>query len=143
MIAQPISYKRLHEALYRSFKDDKDIFKYFDPNVNAQTVEDIVIDIEKKIREYGDNAKMRGIYEKGKLIGYFIIYHDMLVSFSLAVEYRKQSFLSKFFSIIKKELNNQFGCYLWTRNVRAIKWLLKNGMKITHSDKIITKLICL
>lgn len=142
MIAQPISYKRLHEALNIAFKDDKDIYKYFDPNVNVEKVEDIVSDIEKKVKEFGDSVVMKGIYEKGKLVGYFVFLNDLLISFALNVAFRTRSYLRKFFDIIKKEIGHHFVCFLWTRNIRAIKWLLKMGMIEVSTNSLITKLIC-
>lgn len=142
MEVRPLTDYGFRCALIQSFKDDKDIFKYFDPNVNVESVDDIVSDIERKVEEYGENAIKKGIYSKGKLIGYFVIYHELLVSFALSVEYRKRSFLREFFSIIKKTLNNKFACILWTRNKRAIGWLTKMGMHVVHSNDITTQLIC-
>lgn len=139
-----ISYKTLYEAIKISFDNDTPIIKLYDPNKVVNSIDDVTKDIFKKILEYADDNKviLNGVYEKNELIGYFIYRNKLLISFSIAVKYRTTDCLKAFFRLIKSEIKGQFGCMLWSKNLRAIKWLEKNGLKIIHLDPVITQLVC-
>jgi hypothetical protein len=141
MIAKTIEYNELEKAIRVSFKDDKDILTLYDPLVKTETVEDIVSDIVKKIKTHG-KVIIKGVYEKNKLIGFFIRAGGLLVSFGIAVEYRVRRFKNKLWQLIREEFKGIFKCYLWTTNQRAIKFLQKCGMIVTNSDERLTELTC-
>lgn len=132
-----INRKVLQEAIAISFYQDKVAFDMYDPNVKVETLNDIVENILFKIGTYPD-AIFMGIYDKNKLIGYFVYKEKQLISFALAKEYRTRSYLREFFKVIKTTIKGNFMCLLWAKNIRAIKYLMKNKMEIINqNDKII------
>ena len=139
MIIQSITYKQLPEAIKVSFEKDKDIYDLYDPNVKVENIEDIVKDIYKKLGE--NELYYKGVYEKGRLVGYFAYnaQRQILISFALNVEYRQRKYLKEFYSLIKREIG-KFDCYLYMRNIRAINWLKKMGMQAEGFNKMIIKL---
>lgn len=141
MTARDITYDQLKTAIEISFRDDKKIFDFYDPNIKVSSVEDIVKNISEKVATH-QGLNIKGIYHKNELIGYIVYNKVALISFSLSVKFRIRKFLREFYSIIKKELGGKFVCYLFTRNQRAIKWLSKMGMVINYSDYNITQLQC-
>lgn len=143
MMLKAVQYEKLKPSIKVVFEHDKDIFKYYDPTVEVSTIDHIVSDIFRKIGEYEGELKIYSVYEKSELIGYIVARENRLISFGLAVKYRFRKYLNNFFQVIKGMLGKDFYCLLWTRNIRAAKWLLKNGMKETFYDNNIIKLSCL
>jgi hypothetical protein len=144
MTLQNITYSQFREAIRASFSKDEDIKKFYDTNIVVNSVEDIVEDIYKKVFEYNNyDGKLiiKGAYDGEDLIGYVAVFNNLLISFALAVERRKSNG-TEFFELIKKELNSNFFCFLWSINVRATKFLEKHGMKTIFSDNQIIKLQC-
>lgn len=145
MILKEITYNQLRKAIRVSFTSDNDIKSFYDQSVSINSVDDIIEDIYKKILEYNNyDGKLiiKGAYEGEELIGYVVLFNNLLISFALAVEHRKSKG-TEFFELIKKELNSNFFCFLWSINVRARKFLEKHGMKTIFSDNKIIKLQCL
>lgn len=140
-MVRSIEYEHLKPFIKIVFNDDHKIFDYYDPNVNPESVEEIIQDIYKKVGEYPD-ANIYGVYEKNKQIGYIVSKGNRLISFGLAMEYRFRKYLNNYFNVIKGLLGSNFYCLLWTRNIRAAKWLIKYGMKETFYDNNIIKLSC-
>jgi hypothetical protein len=144
MILKEITYNQLKEAIRVSFTSDNDIKSFYDSSVSINSVDDIVEDIYKKVLEYNNyDGKLiiKGAYEGEELIGYVVVFNNLLISFALAVEHRKSKG-TEFFELIKRELNSNFFCFLWSINVRATKFLEKHGMKTIFSDNKIIKLQC-
>jgi hypothetical protein len=139
MIAKEITYSQLDKAIEIAFMEDKHIYSLYDPNVKIETVQDIVWDIPRKIKGF-NNPILRGVYERDELIGYFVYQGKMLISFSMAMKYRTRKYLREFFNLINKELKGEFVCYLWKRNLRAIKWLQKNGLEVFDYMEDVAKL---
>ena|SRR5215469_6446909 len=140
MTKKKINIGELEMAIKISFTGDKKIFDMYDKNVKVENVEEIAIDVIRKIKEY-ENAEYFGVYENGKIIGYFVCEPLKLLSFALEPSFRTRSYLKDFFSIIRKTVHNEFVCLLWSRNIRAVKWLCKNGMKIYETNPQITTLV--
>lgn len=140
MTTKEISYRRLGEAIRVAFTADHDIFKFYDSSAPVKNIDDIVENIILKLSEYGEDVKCKEVYEKSELIGYYVFLDRQLISFSINIAYRKRKYLREFFGLIKKDLDNNFWCALYNRNVRAIKYLIKNQMIITSFDKLITRL---
>jgi hypothetical protein len=128
MIAKPVTYKKIENGIYTAFKDDKDIFNFYDPNVQVSNINDIVNDIRGKALTYGNDVEYREVYCKNELAGYFFFYKKLLISFALNNKFRTRGNLRDFFRLIKTEIGNGFQCFLWSKNTRAVKWLLKNKM---------------
>lgn len=140
MISKPITYDQLKEAVKISFTGDKSIISLYDPNVKVETTDDVQKDILRKLSEFDQLAYM-GIFEKGILVGYYVKRGGLLVSFSISPSMRTRHYLRQFFTLIRKEFQNCFMCFLWNTNQRAIKFLVKMGMQIEGQDDNITRLI--
>lgn len=143
MTSKKISIEKLKEAIEVAFDGDNEIVKLYDPNVEVRNIKDVVNDIYNKIFEIKDLCICKGVYDSQTLIGYYIYSSILLISFSLNVKYRTESNLIDFFDIIKKDLGDEFGCRLWSKNKRAIKWLEKNGMESIEDCNNITQLVYL
>ena len=141
MTTKEITYHQLSQAVRIAFQNDIQIISLYDPNVEINSIEDIVIDIPRKIKTFA-SAVLIGVYEKNELIGYFAYQGRILISFSIAVEYRQRKYLREFFYLINKELKKDFVCYLWKKNGRACKWLQKNGMEAYDFADHIVKFVC-
>ena len=137
MTPKQISYNQLRKAIEVSFNNDNFIFDFYDPNSKVENLTEIVDDILNKINTY-EKPFYFGIYDKEKLIGYFVYKESQLISFALAKEYRVRKYLREFFKIIKNQIKGHFSCVLWAKNTRAIKYLLKHKMEvIKQNDELI------
>tara|TARA_R110000868_G_scaffold180622_3_gene421266 strand:+ start:3714 stop:4160 length:447 start_codon:yes stop_codon:yes gene_type:complete len=141
-----INFEELKIAIKNVFIDDKKILDFYDPSVKIKNIEDIINDISCKIKDYdkyeGDYGYVGLFYEK-VLIGYYFYKEDMLVSFGINVKYRTKKYLDFLFNSIMNKLGNNFVCFLWLKNTRAAKWLIKNKMVIEFkNDKIIKLKLC-
>lgn len=139
MIAKTITYKELGEAIKIAFAEDAKIYELYDPNVIVENVDQISEDIIRKLKTH-NNIILKGIYDKNKLIGFFVRAGGLLVSFSLAVQYRTRKYLNNFWRLIQREFKGIFKCYLWSKNQRAIKFLQKHGAIITNWNDLLTEL---
>ena len=143
MTAKGITLTELKIAIEISFAGDREIVKLYDPNVKVESVKDVTDNIFDKIEKIETGCGIKGVFHREKLIGYFVTYDKILVSFSLAMQYRTRTYLRAFFSLIKDEIGKEIYCRLWTKNTRAIRWLMKNGMIDIHQQDKITHLIYL
>jgi hypothetical protein len=139
MIAKTITFKELDEAIRVAFSEDKKIYELYDPNVVVENVDQISEDIIKKLKTHS-GIVLKGVYEKNRLIGFFVRAGGLLVSFSLAMQYRVRKYLNNFWHLIREEFKGIFKCYLWSKNKRAIKFLQKHGAIITNWNDLLTEL---
>jgi len=131
MILKKVPYETIQKAIKVAFDEDKKIFEFYDPNKNVTTLDEIVKDIYNKGEGFcklSNDVIAIEVYEKNKLIGYFFYNKKMLISFGLNVAYRQRKYLKEFFSLIKTTIGKDFSCLLWSKNIRAIKYLIKMGM---------------
>jgi len=140
MIAKEIDKRQLKSAINAGFEGDTKIVALYDPNVAVSSIDDVQSDILRKLNEL-DELKIMGVFDKNKLIGYYVRRGGLLVSFALACSFRTRSYLRKFFALIKEDFQGCFVCLLWNKNERGIQWLVKNGMQIHTRDNQITQLI--
>jgi len=133
------------ELIYEYFKTDEDIVKYYDPTSDAITVEEIAEDIYKKLVEYKNDSVCKFIADE---IGYIYYTENLagtdqraLISFCVKSEYRTKEHLIEFWNKIKGLLGNHFNCYLFNKNERAIKYLMKCGMQLKNTNDLFTRLI--
>jgi len=140
MTTKPITYPQLEKAIKIAFEGDKEVLSIYDPNVIVNSVEDIVIDIVGKIKGFGE-VQIKGVFDKNKMVGYFIRRGGLLISFGISVEYRLRQFKRNLFDLIKKDFRGMFMCFLWSTNARAIRYLIKNGMTVIETDHQLTKLV--
>jgi len=140
MIAKEIDNRQLKLAISVGFDGDHKVVSLYDPNVPVSSIADVQADILRKLNEL-DELKIMGVFDKSKLIGYYVCRGGLLISFALSVSFRTRSYLRKFFALINAEFQGCFVCLLWTKNERGIKWLVKNGMQVAARDNNITQLI--
>jgi hypothetical protein len=138
-----ITYNELYNAIKIAFEEDHKVLELYDPNVIVNSIEDVSLNIFNKVSQIKHLCNYKGVYEKNVLIGYYIYSDMLLISFCLRTEYRTRNYLKAFFKLIKKDLGNKFLCRLWSRNIRAIKWLIKNKMEIVEDTNNITELVYL
>lgn len=143
MISRRITYSQLEKAIRIAFEEDKQIVELYDPNVEVETIDDVIKSISEKIFEIKELCICKGVYEKGSLIGYYVYTDMLLISFSLASQYRTRGYLREFFGMIRKDLGKKFVCRLWNKNVRAIKWLIKNDLEVIEDKDNIVQLVYL
>lgn len=130
----------MRDGIRQAFEDDKVIFDFSDPNCKATSIEELCLDIDRKLDEHEASypCKYVKVYSSNKVVGYFFYRKNIktLISFGINKKYRGKK---DFFNIIAKELGS-FSSYVFTRNQRAIKWMQKNGMIIKYQDNKITML---
>lgn len=68
-------------------------------------------------------------------IGYVVIFHDFLYSYGINPKFRKKEILIQWWAEIKKLLGKRFVTMLYENNIRALKFLEKQGMKIAQVDE--------
>jgi len=131
--------------IYEYFKTDKDIIKYYDPTSDAGNIEEIAEDVYNKLLEYQNNSVCEFVADE---IGYIYYTEKLagtnqraLISFSVKSEYRTKDILIAFWGKIKNLLGDHFNCYLFNKNERAIKYLMKCGMQVKNTNDLFTRLI--
>lgn len=147
MIAKTINNDQFKKAIRIAFEGDTAIVSLYDPHKKIDSIEDIVKDIHFKISTFNElsnlsEVQIKGLYEKGKLVGYYVFKPSLLISFSLNVQYRTRPYLKAFWRLVKRDLNSRFVCNLFTRNIRAIRFLCKMGLEVIGSNNLITNLQC-
>lgn len=140
---KPISDDELEKAIRVAFEGDEAIYDYYDPNVPVVNLEEIVRDVSRKIKavQVTDFLQNWGIFEREKLIGYSVTGENFLFSFGVNIHYRKREFLQQWWKQIKQLMKHDFAVLLYSRNSRAIEYLLKNDCEIEKEEEGITYLI--
>lgn len=140
-----VDHTDFYAAIAKGFENDNDIFSLYDPNVTVNNLNELTDDIFLKItgwdQGYGEAIVKKGVYYNKELIGYFCYQDIQLLSFAVNIKFRSKEILDELFMLIKKEIP-YFIIYLWNKNIRAIKWLNKYGMKELVNYNSIIKLQC-
>jgi len=139
MTKRKITIGELEMAVRIAFDGDEKIYEMYDHSAVVSNIDEIAVDVIRKVKEF-EKAELYGVYEKNKIVGYFVCEPLKLISFALTPSFRTRSYLNEFFTMIRKTIKNKFTCFLWSRNIRAVKWLMKNGMEIYDSNPHITTL---
>jgi hypothetical protein len=130
----------LYSCIYMAFLDDHELIdKYHIVNGN---LEDCVRDTYNRIVLESNSTTLDwySVHDDNNvMIGFLVVSlsYGVLYSFGLNIKYRKEH-AKEFFDKTKELLNNRFGCGLWTKNTRTIKYLLRNGMQIVRKENDIT-----
>jgi hypothetical protein len=127
----------LYKAISIAFEDDDKLIK--DYHIIGKTYENCVNDTYNRILE---ESKISELFwyvvcnEDGYMIGFIVVslQYQILYSFGLNIKFRKD-FSEEFFNKISELLYNCFGCGLYNKNERGIKFLLRNGMEIVLRDE--------
>ena len=140
MTAKLTTYKGIEEAIGVAFEGDEKIFELYDPFHPVTNIEEIKTDIVGKLKSFDHEPILKAVYEKNTLIGYYAYYGKNLISFSLNLQYRTRKYLKEFFTLIRQDLKGTFFTLLWTKNIRAIKYLIKQGLNVIDQNQFITVL---
>jgi len=130
----------LYSCIYVAFIDDNELVsKYHVVNGN---VEECVRDTYNKILVESKSTELKWYSvndDNDALIGFLIVSlsYGVLYSFGLNIKYRKEK-AKDFFDKISQLFDGKFGCGLWTKNDRAIRYLIRNGMQIVRKESDIT-----
>lgn len=125
----------IRTAIKNAIEGDDKILQYCDPKFAHSTVEQLINSIHEKILDYPKDYRdcfFTGFEIDKKVVGYIFCVRNpnLLVSFALNKNYRTTKNLNNIFDEIKNVFDNgHFESYMWERNVRAIRWLEKCGMK--------------
>jgi hypothetical protein len=133
-----------YDDIYECFKDDSDLLKYFDPLSTAADNEQASREVYSNLVDYANDRKCKFVKTEMGYVFYakskWFFQRNILISFCLKNEYRNWVSVSLFWQEIKKNVGKHFICYLYTKNTRAIGFLLKGGMKIKRSNNLVTLL---
>lgn len=130
------------------FSSDEDLYRYCDPEYLIEGKK-ISVKIYKRIKEaLNDYPNSYYVVDcKNKWFMVWIFAHGMWILYSFGVhpDRRTRENLLEFWKEIRKRHDN-FLCYLYSNNTRAIDWLKKCGMKengkiVERQDRIAIKLI--
>lgn len=148
-------FLNLIQDCYRG--DKKGLARYLDPinGIDIKTTDDAALETKRKLieyRDYGIALRCYSVVSGGESIGYFVYFYNSeanayaLVSFGVRMQNRTMSELKRFYSLIKKTISGRFYCQLWSKNIRAIKWLMRCGMvdagKEYFEQNELTNLVC-
>ncbi len=127
----------LYKAISIAFEDDDKLIK--DYHIVGKTYEDCVNDTYNRILQ---ESKLSELYwyvvcnEHDYIIGFLVVslQYKILYSFGLNIKNRSQ-YSDIFFNKVSELMHNCFGCGLYNKNERGIKFLLRNGMEIVLQDE--------
>ena len=139
-----------HRELIRDIFDlDKDIKKFCDIDFlmyNQNISDQIIIKLNGCLIQYPSSYIF--VDEERKYFAVWLKAHgdNILYSFGVHPEKRSDENLKLFWEYLENEHDDGFLCYLYSNNIRAIKWLKKNGMSevgkiIERPDKVAIKLL--
>ena len=133
----PLEWLRIVEI----FTEDKELYKYCDPDFVID-VDKVSVKIVKRIQDtlktYSDSYCV--INESDNYFFVFLFAHGewILYSFGVHPDFRTHENLQRFWGHLTRE-HDEFICYLYDNNTRAINWLKKMGMvpesKVVESPK--------
>ena len=133
----PLEWLRIVEI----FTEDKELYKYCDPDFvidNDKVSVKIVKRIQDTLKTYPDSYCI--INERDNYFFVFLFAHGewILYSFGVHPDFRTHENLQRFWEHLTRE-HEEFICYLYDNNTRAINWLKKMGMvpesKVVESPK--------
>ena len=140
MIFQPLYGEFADESLYvgimNAFEGDYELVDKYH-YINSDYIE-CVTDTYLKIKQAQKKYPLEMYDSKlgEDVIGYVVICktYNFLYSFGINVQYRTPQNMTFFFKKIAMSFNGGFTCGLWAKNMRAIEYLLKNGMEIYKKE---------
>jgi len=139
-----------HRELIRDIFDlDKDIKKFCDTDYLGymqDISQQIILRINKCLIEYSSSYIF--VDENRKYFAVWLKAHgdNILYSFGVHPDKRSEDNLRLFWEYLSNEYDDGFLCYLYSNNIRAIKWLKKNGMSevemiVERPTKVAIKLL--
>lgn len=133
----------LHQAIQTAFADDTKLVEDF--HIKGGSIENCISDTYDKIIDTTEKYSLEWyeVLDGELIIGFSVICkaYSFLYSFGIHLSYRQHHVLEKWWTLIKNKLGGNFTCALWTKNSRAISFLVKNGMQIYQHNNLQTHLI--
>ena len=129
--------QQLLEGIAIGFFDDTDLIeKYHNKGISYY---DSVNDTLGNILECSVLYSMQWyeIWVGEAKVGYTVLSrpYNFLYSFAINKSYRIPYLLSEWFEEVSVLLQNNFVCTLWSKNKRAIDFLITNGMTISENNE--------
>jgi len=137
MFVPTTSANDLFKAVSIAFEDDDKLIK--DYHIVGKTYVDCVHDTYNRILKESKLSQLNWYVvcnELGFTIGFLVVslQYQILYSFGLHIKNRSQ-YSDIYFNKVSELMNNCFGCGLYNKNIRGIKFLLRNGMEIVLHDE--------
>lgn len=117
-------------SIRTAFDGDENMFKYFDPSVKVDSIDEIINNVYEKVLEHLDLFDAHFVHVEGGYFLYSVLHVPMLISFGLSIKNRNKRRLKEFWDEIIESVGDRFSCFLWSNNTRAIRWLISKGMRI-------------
>ena len=135
ILIREVNILKIEDYIRGAWEGDVELEKFYDRSLKRRTLERMVKDTSRKIREMmeeDEKLSLLGIDYEGKSIGFIVISESLSIfySFGVNVEYRKKELLSTIFNFVKNKLKHKFYSVMYEYNTRAIKWLQNCGMEI-------------
>lgn len=130
----------LRRCIEIAFEDDDKLVS--DYHIIGVTYEDCVDDTYARIINESKLSKLDWhilCSNENYIIGFLVLSleHNILYSFGINIHNRKK-YSQELFEKVCELTENSFSCGLYTKNTRAIEYLLRNGMVIVRIDEDIT-----
>lgn len=131
-----ISLYELPELIYLCYKGDDDLLnKYHIAKLDLETAVQSTFGMIHTASRIKKISCYKVVYQK-QPIGYVVTYGgNFLYSYAIAMKFRKKDILKNWWNEVKKILDEDFSSMLYSNNVRAVEFLIKNGMKVMQEDK--------
>lgn len=134
-------------TIIKIFAEDQDLHKYCDPDFildNNKISFNIIKRLSECLKNYPDSYLYINNEYKYFALWLYAFDRNILYSFGMHPNYRSKENLINFWNYIINQ-HNDFDCYLYSNNTRAINWLKKCGMKEEgfipeRKDKVAIKL---
>jgi ribosomal protein S18 acetylase RimI-like enzyme len=129
----PLEWLRIVEI----FTEDRELYKYCDPDFvidNDKVSVKIVKRIQDTLKTYPDSYCV--INERDNYFFVFLFAHGewVLYSFGVHPDFRTHENLQRFWEHLTRE-HDEFICYLYDNNTRAINWLKR--MRMVQESRIL------
>jgi len=134
--------KRLYDAIFVAFAGDNDLVERW--HILGGTLEACVADTYNKI-VHATSIMAMDWYEvwiDDTKVGYTVLSrsYNILYSFAINISFRGPAVQEEWFHKVGHLLRGEFFCTLWSKNERAIQFLVKHGMEIFSQDGEATQL---
>lgn len=131
------SDETLFLGIMSAFSDDTDLVDKY--HCVEGTFHMCVTDTYLKIKQASSLYPMEwyNIHEGSSIIGYVVTCktYNFLYSFGININYRTHKNMATYFDKMSSLFDGGFTCGLWAKNIRAIEYMMKNGMKIYKKDE--------
>lgn len=126
----------LPELIELAYRNDDDLLNHFHvQKLNLQEAVDSTLGMINEVSGLIEMDNYKVMFDEVP-IGYSCMFHNFLYSFGINKEFRKPEILKEWFYEIEKALGESFVTMLYPNNIRAIKFLQKQGMKIVDDGRI-------